>query len=246
MRRRCACGVGDARPSGGGGYRCSRCSSPCRHRPRSRSRRRCRRPARERPAARSEADERRSRPAGCENNPGSRCHALRTGRERCARVGGQAMFLPGSSRPCCQQHEHAAGQPVLGGRRGSRPNYWSGDAGMSQSLRWGRLATMSRLSAAGDHRQSVHELHAIAAFHSGDLLAALAAAIKTDQARAQVEIEERNRSIADIQVRERTAQVAADAEPAIGCSSRRSLLGRCSTAFSRSRPRAGADEPRAG
>ena len=125
-----------------------------------------------------------------------------------------AMFLPRFQSSVLRNSTQTPPANLFSGEAGIQTNYWSGDAGFRQSLRWGggsydvsfvsqRETTDNPFTSFTPSLRST-----LQAIYSQPLLRDF----KTDQARAQVEIEERNRSIADIQVHERTAQVAAEAE----------------------------------
>ena len=196
-----------------------------------------------------EADERRSRPAGAREQPRPRRHALRTGRRAMRSVSAAPCDVPAAVPVgrAAQQHADAAGEPVLG-RGGDRDGLLVRSMPGSGSRCGGVAApTMSPSShGANDDRQSVHELHAVAAFHSASDLFAAAAARLQDRSSAGAGGDRANGTVPSRTSRFMNAPRRSPPRqsPGIGCSSRR-WLGRCSAAFARSRARAGADEPRA-
>jgi HAE1 family hydrophobic/amphiphilic exporter-1 len=127
-----------------------------------------------------------------------------------------AVFLPTFSSSLQRNSTQTPPASLFSGETGTQTDFWSGDAGFSQTLRWGGasydVSFNSLRSTTNDPFTSFTPSlrSTLQAVFSQPLLRNF----KTDEARAQVEIAERNRSIADIQVQERTAQVGADAEAA--------------------------------
>ena len=103
---------------------------------------------------------------------------------------------------------------LFSGEAGDQTDYWSADAGLLQRLKWGgasyNVSFVSQRTTTDNPFTSFTP--SLTSALQGDLLAAAAARFQDRPGRAQIEIENRNRDIADIQVRERTAQVAANAE----------------------------------
>jgi len=127
-----------------------------------------------------------------------------------------AVFLPTFSSRMQRNGTSTPPANLFSGETGIETNFWSGDAGLSQQLRWGGGSydvsfTSQRATTNNPFTSFTPSLtSSLQAIFSQPLLRNF----KTDNARAQVEIAERNRDIASIQVRERTAQVEADAEAA--------------------------------
>jgi HAE1 family hydrophobic/amphiphilic exporter-1 len=127
-----------------------------------------------------------------------------------------AVFLPTVSSGL--QRNSAATPPanLFSGEAGIQTDFWSADAGLTQRLKWGGasydVAFVSQRTTTDNPFTSFTPslTSAVQAIFSQPLLRDF----KVDSARAQIEIERRNRDIADIQVRERTAQVSANAEAA--------------------------------
>ena len=114
-------------------------------------------------------------------------------------------------------HRNSAATPpanLFSGEAGIQTDFWSADAGLTQRLKWGGasydVAFISQRTTTDNPFTSFTPslTSALQAIFSQPLLRDF----KIDSARAQIEIERRNRDIADIQVRERSAQVAANAE----------------------------------
>jgi outer membrane protein TolC len=128
----------------------------------------------------------------------------------------QAVFLPTFTSGI--NRNSAATPPVnlFSGESGIQTDFWSADAGLVQRLKWGgasyNVSFLSQRTTTDNPFTSFTPslTSALQAIFSQPLLRDF----RTDSARAQIEIEHRNRDIADIQVRERTAQVAANAEAA--------------------------------
>ena len=128
----------------------------------------------------------------------------------------QAVFLPTFSSALQRNSTQTPPANLFSGETGIQTDFWSGDAGLSQRLRWGGATydvsfTSQRATTNNPFTSFTPSLTStLQAIFSQPLLRNF----KTDPARAQVELEQRNREIADIRVRERGAQVTADAEAA--------------------------------
>jgi HAE1 family hydrophobic/amphiphilic exporter-1 len=127
-----------------------------------------------------------------------------------------AAFLPTFTSGVNRNSSATPPVNLFSGESGIQTDYWSADAGLVQRLKWGgasyNVSFLSQRTTTDNPFTSFTPslTSALQAVFSQPLLRDF----KTDAARAQVEIENRNRDIADIQVRERTAQVAANAESA--------------------------------
>jgi outer membrane protein TolC len=105
---------------------------------------------------------------------------------------------------------------LFSGEAGIQTNYWSAEAGLGQSLKWGGgsynvLFSSQRTTTDNPFTSFTPSLtSALQAVFSQPLLRNF----RIDPARANLEVAHRNRDIADIQVRERTADVTAQAESA--------------------------------
>lgn len=128
----------------------------------------------------------------------------------------RAAFVPTVSSALLRNSDTAPATNLFAGDSSLNTEFWSGSAGLRQSLRWGGASydvsfTSARTTTTNPITSFTPSLtSAIQAVVSQPLLRNF----KTDAARAQLEITQRNREIADVQVRERAAQVSADAEAA--------------------------------
>ncbi len=149
-----------------------------------------------------------------ENNPELAVVRYEPGASDARVAAAYAAFLPTFTSGV--NRNSAATPPVnlFSGEAGIQTDYWSADAGLVQRLKWGgasyNVSFVSQRTTTDNPFTSFTPslTSALQAIFSQPLLRDF----KTDSARAQVEIENRNRDIADIQVRERVAQVAANAE----------------------------------
>ena len=149
-----------------------------------------------------------------ENNPELAVVRYEPGASDARVAAAYAAFLPTFTSGI--NRNSAATPPVnlFSGEAGVQTDYWSADAGLGQRLKWGgasyNVSFVSQRTTTDNPFTSFTPslTSALQAIFSQPLLRDF----KTDSARAQVEIENRNRDIADIQVRERSAQVAASAE----------------------------------
>ena len=159
------------------------------------------------------AHARRSGPDGGREQPraGGRSR-YEPARQRRAHGGGTGgVRADASPAGAAQQQPHAAGEPVLRRSRASRPTSGPATPASSSSCRGAAAAT----TFGFDSSQRTTTNNPFTSFNPS-LTSALQAIFsqpllrdfKIDPARAQVEIEQRNRDIADIQLRERGAQVA--------------------------------------
>jgi outer membrane protein TolC len=128
----------------------------------------------------------------------------------------QAVFLPTFTSGINRNSSATPPVNLFSGESGIQTDYWSADAGLVQRLKWGgasyNVSFISQRTTTDNPFTSFTPslTSALQAIFSQPLLRDF----KTDAARAQIEIEHHNRDIADIQVRERGAQVAANAEAA--------------------------------
>ena len=128
----------------------------------------------------------------------------------------RAVFLPTFSTSFQRNSTQTPPANLFSGESGIQTDFWSGDAGIGQVLRQGGGTydvsfTSQRATTDNPFTSFTPSLtSSLQAVFSQPLLRNF----KTDSLRTQVEIEERNRDVADIQVRERGAQVEADAEAA--------------------------------
>ena len=128
----------------------------------------------------------------------------------------RAAFLPIANSSLLRNSDTQPATNLFSGDTSLSTRFWSGTAGLTQVLPWGggsydvsftsaRTTTTNPISTFTPSLTSAFQ-----AIFSQPLLRNF----KTDSARTQLEIAQRNRTIADVQVRERTSQVAADAEAA--------------------------------
>jgi HAE1 family hydrophobic/amphiphilic exporter-1 len=128
----------------------------------------------------------------------------------------QAVFLPTFNSALLRNSNQTPPANLFSGESGITTDYWSGDAGLRQTLPWGGasydvLFTSQRTTTDNPFTSFTPSLtSSLQAVLSQPLLRNF----KTDALRSQVEIARRNRDIADLQVSERGAQVSADAEAA--------------------------------
>jgi outer membrane protein len=128
----------------------------------------------------------------------------------------QAAFRPIFSSSVLRNSNATPPANLFSGESGVQTDFWSGQAAMTQRLPWGGATydvsfTSQRTTTDNPFTSFTPSLtSALQAVFTQPLIRNF----RTDAARAQVEIATRTREIADIQVRERSAQVGADAEAA--------------------------------
>jgi HAE1 family hydrophobic/amphiphilic exporter-1 len=151
-----------------------------------------------------------------ENNPDLAVTRLEPGISDARVWAARSFFLPTFTSAVLRNSNQTPPVNLFSGESGVQEDYWSGEAGLRQSLPWGGgsydvLFTNQRTTTDNPFSSFTPSLTAgLRAVFSQPLLRNF----KTDAARAQVEIASRNRDISEIQVNERTAQVGADAESA--------------------------------
>ena len=149
-----------------------------------------------------------------ENNPELAVVRYEPGASDARVAAAYAAFLPTFTSGINRNSTATPPVNLFSGEAGIQTDYWSADAGLGQRLKWGgasyNVSFVSQRTTTDNPFTSFTPslTSALQAIFSQPLLRDF----KTDSARAQVEIENRNRDIADIQVRERSAQVAASAE----------------------------------
>ena len=128
----------------------------------------------------------------------------------------RAAFVPTATSSLLRNSDTSPATNLFAGDSSLQTRYWSGSAGMQQQLRWGGGSyDVSFLSARTTTNNPITSFtpsltSSLQAIFSQPLLRDF----RTDAYRAQLEVAQRNRTIADVQLRERTASVAADAEAA--------------------------------
>lgn len=128
----------------------------------------------------------------------------------------QAVFRPLFSSAVLRNSNATPPANLFSGEAGIQTDSWAGEAGMSQMLPWGganyNVSFISQRATTDNPFTSFTPslTSALQAVFTQPLMRNF----RIDPSRAQVDIAVRNRSIADIQVRERSAQVSADAEDA--------------------------------
>ena len=128
----------------------------------------------------------------------------------------RAAFVPSATGSLLRNSDTAPPTSLFTGDTPLQTRFWSGSAGLTQRLPWGGGSYDVSLTSARTTTTNPFTTF------TPSLTSALQAAVsqpllrnfKIDQARAQLAIAQRNRTIADVQVRERAAEVAADAEAA--------------------------------
>jgi outer membrane protein len=128
----------------------------------------------------------------------------------------QAAFRPIFSSSVLRNSNATPPANLFSGESGIQTDFWSGQAAMTQRLPWGGATydvsfTSQRMTTDNPFTSFTPSLTSAL---QAVLTQPLIRNFRTDAARAQVEIATRTREIADIQVRERSAQVGADAEVA--------------------------------
>jgi hydrophobic/amphiphilic exporter-1 (mainly G- bacteria), HAE1 family len=151
-----------------------------------------------------------------ENNPDLAVTRYEPGVNDARVSAAQAAFLPTFNSAVLRNSNRTPPTNLFSGETGIQTDYWSGEAGFAQRLRWGGgsydIAWVNQRQTTDNPFTSFTPslTSALQAVFSQPLLRDF----KTDTARATIDVARRNRDIADIQVRERTAQVGADAEAA--------------------------------
>jgi hydrophobic/amphiphilic exporter-1 (mainly G- bacteria), HAE1 family len=151
-----------------------------------------------------------------ENNPDLAVVRYEPGASDARLAAAEAAFLPTVSSALRRNSAATPPANLFSGESGIQTDFWSGDAGVTQTLKWGGASydvafTSQRTTTDNPFTSFTPSLtSALQAVFSQPLLRNF----KTDVNRAQVEIARRNREIATIQVSERGAQVTADAEAA--------------------------------
>jgi hydrophobic/amphiphilic exporter-1 (mainly G- bacteria), HAE1 family len=151
-----------------------------------------------------------------ENNPDLAVTRFEPGVNDARVSAARAVFLPTFTSSVLRNSNQLPPANLFSGEAGIRTDYWSGNAGVTHQLPWGGASydvsfISQRTTTDNPFTSFTPSLtSALQAIFTQPLLRSF----KTDPLRTQVEIAHRNRDIADIQVRERTAQVSADAEAA--------------------------------
>ena len=130
----------------------------------------------------------------------------------------QAAFVPTLTSSLLRNSDTSPAPTCLPGTRRRRPGSGPAAPALTQLLPWGGgPRTMCRsLRRANDDNNPIRQLHAVADVGvAGGFLAAAAAEFQDRRRRGRNwKSVQRNRTIADLQVRERAAQVLGDAEAA--------------------------------
>ena len=151
-----------------------------------------------------------------ENNPDIAVTRLEPAANDARVSAAQAAFLPTFSSSLLRNSNQTPPANLFSGEAGIQTDYWSGEAGLAQRLPWGGASY--DVSFSSQRLTTDNPFTSFTPSVGSSLLAVFSQPLlrdfRTDPARAQVEIARRNRSIADIQVQERLAQVSADAEAA--------------------------------
>ena len=125
----------------------------------------------------------------------------------------QAAFVPLANSSLLRNSDTAAPANLFTGDSPVETRFWSGSAGVSQQLPW--FGTSYEVSFTGARTTSTNPFTSFTPSLTSTLQAVLSQPLlrnfRTDAARAQLEISRRNRTIADVHVGERAAQVTADA-----------------------------------
>jgi outer membrane protein TolC len=151
-----------------------------------------------------------------ENNPDLAVTRFEPGVNDARVSAARAVFLPTFTSAVLRNSNQTPPANLFSGESGIRTDFWSGDAGLTQTLPWGGASydvsfASQRETTNNPFTSFTPSLtSAFQAVFSQPLLRNF----KTDALRSQVEIAQRNRDIADIQVNERGAEVSADAEAA--------------------------------
>lgn len=128
----------------------------------------------------------------------------------------RAFFMPTLSSSLLRNSDTAPAASLFTGEQPVKTAFWSGSAGIAQQLRWGGASydvsiVSARTTTTSPFTSFTPSLtSSVEAIFSQPLMRNR----KIDAPRAQLEVTRRNREIADVQVRERAAQVIAAAEAA--------------------------------
>lgn len=128
----------------------------------------------------------------------------------------RAAFVPTASSSLLRNSDTVPSTNFFSGDASLQTRYWSGSAGLTQLLPWG--GTSYDVSFSSARTTTTNPITTFTPSLTSSLRAVISQPLlrnfKLDPARAQLEISRRNRSIAEVQVQERAAQVAASAEAA--------------------------------
>ncbi len=128
----------------------------------------------------------------------------------------RAAFMPTLSSSLLRNSDTQPAANLFTGDRPVETAYWSGSAGLTQLLPWGGGNYDLSLNAA--RTTTTSPFTSFTPSLTSTLQAIVSQPLlrnrKIDPARGQLELTRRNREIADVQVRERAAQVTASAEAA--------------------------------
>src|SRR5687767_2781351 len=128
----------------------------------------------------------------------------------------RAVFMPTLSSSLLRNTDTQPAVNLFSGEEPVKTAFWSGSAGIAQLLPWGganydvSLVTARTTTTSPFTSFTPSLTSSLEAVFSQPLMRNR----RIDAARAQLELARRNREIADVQVRERSAQVSADAEAA--------------------------------
>jgi outer membrane protein len=117
----------------------------------------------------------------------------------------RAAFVPTTNSSLVHNSDTAPGTNLFTGDASLKTRFWSGSAAYDVTFTSARTTTNSPINSFTPSLTSALQ---------GVISQPLLRNFKIDNARGQLEISRRNREIADVQVRERSAQVLADAEAA--------------------------------
>jgi outer membrane protein len=151
-----------------------------------------------------------------DNNPDLAVTRLEPGISDADVSAARAAFLPTFNTSMLRNSNSTPPANLFSGEAGIQTDYWSGTAGVRHTLPWGGASY--DLSFNGQRATTDNPFTSFTPSVTSALQAIFSQPLlrnfKTDPLRTQVELANRNRDISDIQVRERTAQVSADAEAA--------------------------------
>ncbi len=128
----------------------------------------------------------------------------------------RAVFVPTFSSSVLRNRDVAPSANLFGGDRSTETAFWSGTAGLAQQLpRYGTSYDVSYTTARTTTTSPFTSfLPSLTSSMQAVVSQPLMRNFRIDFARAQLDLTRRNREIADVQVRDRAAQVVASAEAA--------------------------------
>jgi hydrophobic/amphiphilic exporter-1 (mainly G- bacteria), HAE1 family len=128
----------------------------------------------------------------------------------------KAAYLPTLSSSLLRNSDSAPSANLFGAGNANETAYWTGSAGLAQLLpKYGGSYDLSYTTArTTTNNPFTSYMPSVTSSLQGVISQPLLRNFRIDTTRAQIELSQRTREIADVQVRERTAQIRMDAEAA--------------------------------